>query len=93
MCVCLYLVLCVFYGLRVIGRKMGFQNTFIKNFYMGCGTETKYVILEDRKHCIKECKKFEFLGVKLDKEDRQENYILKIINKGREITRLLNDVE
>jgi hypothetical protein len=32
------------------------------------------------------------LGVKIDKEDRQENYIKSRINKGRAITAMLNSV-
>ena len=54
---------------------------------MGCGTETK-----DHKGCIRRCQEFEYLRVKIDKEDRQENYIKNRINKGRVITAMLNSV-
>ena len=33
-----------------------------------------------------------FLGIKISKEDRQENYIKNKINTGRAITSMLNDV-
>ena len=57
-----------------------------KTLYMGCGAETKDLMLEDQKRCIRACEEFEYLGVKIDKEDRQENYIENRINKGRAIT-------
>ena len=34
---------------------------------MGCGAETKDLILEDRNGCIRGCKEFEYLGVNTDK--------------------------
>ena len=46
-----------------------------KNFYRGCGAETKGWILEDQKGCIRGCEDFKYFGVKIDKEDRQENHI------------------
>ena len=58
---------------------------------MSCGAETKDLISEDQKGCIRGCEKFNYLGVKIDKEDRQENYIMNRINKGRAITAKLND--
>ena len=39
---------------------------------MGCVAETKNLILEDQKGCIRECEEFEYLGVKIDKEDRKK---------------------
>ena len=59
---------------------------------MGCGTETKDLILEDQKGSFRECEGFKYLEVKIDKEDRQENYIKNRINKGRAITAMLNSV-
>jgi hypothetical protein len=38
------------------------------------------------------CEKFKYLGVKIDNEDRQENYIKNRINKGRAVTAMLNSV-
>ena len=46
---------------------------------MGCEAETKYLILEDQKGCIRRCEEFKYLGVKIDNEDRQENYIKNIL--------------
>ena len=48
--------------------------------------------MEDQKCCIKECEDFKYLGVKVHKEDRQENDIKNRINKGRAITTMLNGV-
>ena len=45
---------------------------------------------ERSKECIRIYEEFKYLGVKIDKEDRQENYIKNRINKGRAITALLN---
>ena len=42
---------------------------------MGCGAETKDLVLEDQKGCIRGCEEFKYLGVKIDQEDKQENYI------------------
>ena len=53
---------------------------------MGCGAETKDLILEDQKGCIRGREEFKYLGVKIDKEDRQENDIKNRINKGRAVT-------
>ena len=55
---------------------------------MGCGAETKDLRLEDHK----DHKGCEELGAKIDKEDRQENYIKNRINKGRAITAMVNGV-
>ena len=52
--------------------------------YLGCRAKTK-----DQKGC----EEFKYLGVKIDKEDRQENYIKKIINKGWAITAVLNSLQ
>ena len=59
---------------------MGFENKFRKTFYIGCGAETKYLILEDQKVCIRGCEEFKYLGVNIDEEDRQENDIKNRIN-------------
>ena len=59
---------------------------------MGCGAETKDLILEDQEGCIRGCEEFKYLGVNIDKEDRQEDYIKKRINKGRKVTAMLNSV-
>ena len=50
------------------------------------GAGTKDLILEDQKGCIRGYEEFEYLGVKVEKEDRQENDIKTKINKGRAIT-------
>ena len=55
---------------------------------MVCGAETKDLILEDHKGCIREQEEFEYLWVKIDKEKRQENYIKNRINKGRKMAML-----
>jgi hypothetical protein len=57
---------------------------------MGCGEETKDLYLEDL--AFRECEEFKYLGVKIDKEDGQENYIKNRINKGRAVTATLNSV-
>ena len=56
-------------------KKMGFKNEFKKLFIFTweCGTETKDIILEDQKGCIRGCEEFEYLGIKIDKEHRQGN--------------------
>ena len=59
---------------------------------MGCGAKTNGLILDDQKCCIRECEEFEYLGVKVDKRDKQENNIRNRINKGRGITAMLNGV-
>ena len=42
---------------------------------MGYGAETKDLILEDQIGCIRGYEEFKYLGVKICKEDQQENYI------------------
>ena len=37
-----------------------------KTLYIGCGAETKDLILEDQKVCIRGCEEFKYLEVKLD---------------------------
>jgi hypothetical protein len=69
---------------------VGFENKPRKTFYVDCGAETKDLIWEYRKGCIRGCDEFKYSGVKIDKEDRQENVIKKRINKGRSKTALLN---
>ena len=49
--------------------------------------------MEDQKVCIRGCEEFKYLGVKIDKEDRQEDDIKNGINKGRAITAMLNSVK
>ena len=67
-------------------EKWGLKITLEKTFYMGCAAETKDLILEDQKGGIRGCKEFKYLGVKVDKEDRQENDTKNRINKGRAVT-------
>ena len=71
---------------------MEFENKFRKTFYVGCGAETKYLTLEDQKGCIRGCGEFKYLGVKIDKEDRQENDIKNRIIKGTAVPAILNSV-
>ena len=59
---------------------------------MGCGEETKDLILEDQNGCIRGCEEFKYLGVRIDKGDSQENYIKNRVNKGRAVTAMLNSV-
>ena len=59
---------------------------------MGCGAETKDLILEDQTGCIRGCEECKYLGVKIDKEYREENDIKNRINKGRAATAMLNSV-
>ena len=63
---------------------MGFENEFRKKitFDIGCGVETKDLILEVQKCCISECEEFEYQGVKTDKDDRKENDIKNRSNIG-----------
>ena len=42
---------------------------------MGWGFKTEDLILEDRKGFIKGYEEFDYLGVRIDKEDRQESDI------------------
>ena len=71
-------------------EKWGLKINLEKTFYMGCGAETKDLILEDQKGCTRGCEEFKYLGVNIDKEDRQEIDIKNRINKGRAITAMLN---
>ena len=73
-------------------EKWSLKINLEKAFYVGCGAETKDLILEDQKGCIREYEEFKYLGVKIYKEDKQKNYIKNCINKGRAITALLNGV-
>ena len=59
---------------------------------MGCGAKTKDLMLEDQNGCIKGCGEFMYLGVKIDKEDGQENYIKNRVNKGRATITMLNGI-
>ena len=72
---------------------MRFQNKFRKKpFYIGCGAETKDLILEDQKGCFRGCEKLKYLGVKIDIGGRQENDIKDSNNKGNAVTAMLNSV-
>ena len=51
---------------------------------------SKDLTLEVQKDTITGCENFDYLGVKVDKEDWQENNIKNRINKGRTITAMLN---
>ena len=53
---------------------------------MGCGAESNDLILEDQKGCIRRREESYYLRVKIDKEDKQENYLKNRINKGSAIT-------
>ena len=57
---------------------------------MGCVAETKDLVLEDQKGCIRGYEEFKYLGVTIDKEDRQENHIKNRINKDRAVIAILN---
>ena len=46
--------------------------------------------MEDQKGCTRGCEEFKYLGVNIDKEDRQEIDIKNRINKGRAVTAMLN---
>ena len=46
---------------------------------MGCAIKTEDLILENQKDFIKECEEFDYLGVRIDKEDIQESDIKKQI--------------
>ena len=59
---------------------------------MEYGAETTDLILEDQKYCIRGSEEFKYLGVKIEKEGRQENNIKNRINKDRGITQLLNNI-
>jgi hypothetical protein len=48
-----------------------FEKTIRKN-YVCYEAETKYLTLKDEKNCIRECKQFMYLGVKIDKKNRQK---------------------
>ena len=48
--------------------------------------------MKDQKGCIRGYEEFKYFGVKIDKEDRQENYIKNSVNKGKAITAMLNSV-
>ena len=61
-------------------------------FLHGLGTETKDLKLEDQKCCIRGCEKFQFGGVKINKEDKRENDINNRVNQSRAITAMLNYV-
>ena len=73
-------------------RKVGFENNFRKNFQHGLWSRNQRFILEDQKGCIRGCEKFNYLGVKIVKMDRQENDIKNWINKCRVVTAMLNSV-
>ena len=62
-----------------------------RTLYVGCGAEPKYLlILKNQKGRIRGYEELEYLGVKIDKEGRQENDINNRNNKGRAVTGMLN---
>ena len=63
-------------------EKWGLKINLEKTFYIGCGAETKHLKLEDQKGFIRGCEEFEYLWLKIDKEDWQENYIESRINNS-----------
>ena len=71
---------------------MGFENKFrkIKNFVDELwGRYKRFNIGRSKKGCLVGCEEFKYLGLKIDKEDRQENNVKNRINKGRAITSML----
>ena len=52
----------------------------------------KILILEEQEGSIRRCEEFKYLGIKIDKEDRQGDDIKNRINKGRAVTAMLNSV-
>ena len=73
-------------------EKWGLKVNLDKTFYMGCGNKTEDLILEDQKGFIKGCEEFDYLGVRIDKEDRQESDIKNRINKVRATIAMLNSI-
>ena len=67
-------------------EKQELENKFTKKFYFSQGAEIKELILEDQKGCITGWKEFEYLGVKIDIEGREESYIKNRFNKSRTVT-------
>ena len=59
---------------------------------MGSGIKTEDLILEDQKGFIRECEEFDYLVVRIDKEDRQKSDIKNRINKGRATIAMLNSI-
>ena len=65
-------------------------NRFRKSFFFIWVMEQKPdILLEGHKGCIKECEEFVYSGVKIDKEDIQDNFIKNSIFKGRAITAMM----
>ena len=64
------------------------QNISI--YFQKCMDGERHFIFEDQKGCIRRCEEIKYLRVKIDKEDRQENYIKNRLNKGRAVTAMLN---
>ena len=50
---------------------------------MDCGAEINYLISEDQKGCTRGCEEFEYLGVKIDKEDEKNVLRIGIIKIDR----------
>ena len=67
-------------------KSWGLKINLEKTLSVGCGAETKDLIMEDQKGCNRWCEEFKYLTLKTDKEDRQEHDIENRINKGRAIT-------
>ena len=53
-------------------EKWGLKINLEKTFYMSCGAQTKDLILEDQKGCIRGCEEFRNLGEKsIKKTDKK----------------------
>ena len=59
---------------------------------MGCGNKTEDLILEYQIGFRKGCEEFDYLGVRIDEEDRQESDIKTRISKGRATIAMLNTI-
>ena len=73
-------------------EKWGLKVNLDKTFYMGCGNKMEDLILEDQKCFTKGREEFDYLGVRIVKEDRQESDIKNRINKGRAKIAMLNSI-
>ena len=73
-------------------EKWGLKVNLDKTFYMGCGIKTEDLIFEEQKGFIKGCEEFDYLRVRIDKEDRQESHIKNRNNKGRATIIMLNSI-
>ena len=71
-------------------EKRSFKNKFRRTFCMGCEADIKHLILEDQKDYIRGCEWLKYLGVKVDEEGREDNYIKNRYYKARAITAMSN---